>query len=329
MRFATSSVETAPLEKDLASCVSLPAMPELPEVEQSRRVWDVGLGHRILKVLIPHPDVRDFRGTEVRALQDLLAGQVFSRSQVSGKQMVFRFGRAGGFWLGIHLGMSGRLTVESDAIEPGKHDHLILRQAKRSLVFSDQRQFGRVLFHQGIEAPDWWRHLAPPILSDQFTVKAVSNFLLRRRGSPLKAVLQMQERFPGIGNWMADEILWRARLNPATKAGELAPAAAANLWRTVRRVTRLAIACIQEDWDYPATWLFRHRWVDGGKCPRCRSKLSRAKIDGRTTCWCPKCQSQPQKPQPPQSIQAGCAFDRVFRGRSEAAKPFPVQCRRR
>jgi Formamidopyrimidine-DNA glycosylase N-terminal domain len=129
-------------------------MPELPEVEHSRRVWDVGLGQKILKVLVPHPKVRDFRGTEVQALPNLLAGQVFSSSQANGKQIMFRFGK-GSLWLGIHLGMSGRLTVDSASVEPGKHDHLILRQAKRSLVFSDQRQFGRVLFHQGIEAPDW------------------------------------------------------------------------------------------------------------------------------------------------------------------------------
>jgi formamidopyrimidine-DNA glycosylase len=53
-------------------------MPELPEVEHSRRVWDVGLGQKILKVLVPHPKVRDFRGTEVQELPNLLAGQVFS-----------------------------------------------------------------------------------------------------------------------------------------------------------------------------------------------------------------------------------------------------------
>jgi formamidopyrimidine-DNA glycosylase len=267
-------------------------MPELPEVEHSRRVWDAGLGDRVLKVLVPHPHVRDFRGTDVRALQDQLAGQVFYGSEANGKQIMFRFGRAGSFWLGIHLGMSGRLSVESESVEPGKHDHLILGQAKRSLVFSDQRQFGRVLFHQGIEAPVWWTRLAPPILSDEFTVKAVGNFLRRRRSTSLKAVLLMQERFPGIGNWMADEILWRACLNPAMKAGELGPAAAAKLWRTVRRVTRLSIEKIGEDWDYPVTWLFQHRWEDGGKCPRCHSKLRRANIGGRTTCWCPTCQGE-------------------------------------
>ena len=78
-------------------------MPELPEVEHCRRLWDVGLGHKILEVLIPHPNVRDFRGTEVRVLQNLLAGQVFSGSQVSGKQIAFRFGQGGCLWLGIHL----------------------------------------------------------------------------------------------------------------------------------------------------------------------------------------------------------------------------------
>ncbi len=100
----------------------------------------------------------------------------------------------------------------------------------------------------------------------------------------------MQERFPGVGNWMADEILWRARLHPGTLCGELAGEEVAQLFRAVRWVSRTAVEIVSDDWSYPPSWLFRHRWEAGGACPRCRTALGRATIGGRTTAWCPRCQ---------------------------------------
>ena len=89
---------------------------------------------------------------------------------------------------------------------------------------------------------------------------------------------------------MADEILWRASLHPATPAGSLDDAQVRALWEKVRWVSRTAIRIINDDWTYPATWLFTHRWEPGGQCPRCRAALDRATVGGRTTCWCPLCQ---------------------------------------
>ena len=126
-------------------------------------------------------------------------------------------------WLGIHLGMNGELRLE----EPPDYPPTQARSPRpapgqrHALVFEDKRLFGRVLFHHGAEPPAWWSSLAQGVLSRQFTLAATAHFLQRRRRAPLKAVLLMQERFPGIGNWMADEILWRARLHPATPAGSL------------------------------------------------------------------------------------------------------------
>jgi formamidopyrimidine-DNA glycosylase len=102
----------------------------------------------------------------------------------------------------------------------------------------------------------------------------------------------MQERFPGIGNWMADEILWRARLNPRRPGGDLGPGEARVLWRATREVCRRAIDVMDQNWEYPDAWLFAHRWEDGGRCPRCRTGLLRAAVGGRTTCWCPRCQPE-------------------------------------
>ena len=61
--------------------------------------------------------------------------------------MLFVF--SGGNWLGIHLGMTGKIRVEPANFRPDKHDHLALYQRERALVFTDSRQFGRVRFHHG------------------------------------------------------------------------------------------------------------------------------------------------------------------------------------
>jgi formamidopyrimidine-DNA glycosylase len=261
-------------------------VPELAEVEYSRKIWNPGLRQKILEVRLPKPGDRIFRGTSTEQMQAEIPGKIFAASESLGKQLLFRFGRSS--WLGIHLGMSGDLRIEPLEYDPRKHDLLILRQKQRHLVFSDQRHFGRVLYHSGAQPPSWWTNLPPSILSLAFTKKLVKDFLRRRGGSPLKAVLLRQERFPGIGNWMADEILWRARLHPGRLSGTLADKEVAVLYRTVRRLCELAIKSMDEDWEYPKSWLFVHRWENGGKCPRCRATLERATIGGRTTCWCPR-----------------------------------------
>lgn len=265
-------------------------MPELAEVDHARRLWDVGLNQPIRSVDVIARPTRVLRGVDRAALTDRLPGHRLLGSEAKGKQMLFRFG--GSLWLGLHLGMSGRLRVEPPDHEPGRHDVLVLHQAHRSLVFHDPRHFGRVLVHEGPDEPAWWARLPPSVLSDDFSAEALSAFLTRRRRSPLKAVLLMQERFPGIGNWMADEILWRARLHPSTPAGSLDDAALASLWRATRRVARLSLDTIDDGWGYPSTWLFPHRWEPGGHCPRCRAALDRATVGGRTTCWCPRCQPE-------------------------------------
>jgi len=112
----------------------------------------------------------------------------------------------------------------------------------------------------------------------------------------------MQERFPGIGNWMADEILWRAAIHPARPAGSLTPDEIKILWRKTREVARDALEKIAGhggrlppdlNVNIPKSWLFHHRWRDGGRCPKTGVLLERAEIGGRTTCWSPARQKLP------------------------------------
>jgi formamidopyrimidine-DNA glycosylase len=277
-------------------------MPELAEVEFYRKRWhQAARGQRVTHVLA-HDTKKLLRRVDVPALRHALTGATFVSSEARAKQMLFRLRRArspntaGDAWLGIHLGMSGELFVAAPDFSPGRHDHLVLVTAKHALVFSDPRMFGRIEFHVGEEPPAWWTRIAPPILSKEFTPAAVSEFLLRRRRAPIKAVLLMQERFPGIGNWMADEILWRAAIHPRRLAGSLKPAEVRTLWRECRTVCRQALDAIAGRGDelpadlnigIPRTWLFRHRWRAGGTCPKTGRPLAHATIGGRTTCWSP------------------------------------------
>ena len=263
-------------------------MPELAEVEYFRRRWDAGLGRKILGVAL-HAEKRIFRGNNLGALQRTLPGAKLLSSEARGKQMLFRFSK--GAWLGVHLGMTGELRQESAAFARGRHDHLLLRQSRQSLVFSDPRLFGRVRFHHGTDAPEWWSRLPPALTSAAFTLERMQTFLQRRARSPLKGVLLRQDFFIGIGNWMADEILWRAQIHPRRPAGRLSEAEARKVWKTIRFVCKGALRIVAKDCsDPPPSWLFRHRWEKGGRCPDDGSELNRATIGGRTTAWCPKCQ---------------------------------------
>ena len=272
-------------------------MPELAEVEYVRRRWDPGLGQTVATVRL-HPRAGVFKSVDPAALARHLPGSRLDSSHAAAKQLLFRFTAADAartpLWLGIHLGMTGELRVRPHGLPDAKAEHLILDQASagQSLVFSDFRMFGRVFFQAGPEAPAWWTSIAPAVTSPAFTAAVVAEFLARRARAPVKAVLLMQERFPGIGNWMADEILWRAAIHPARRCGELTPAEMKKLHRETVWVAAEALRLIggadTPEWpDPPATWLFQHRWKDGGRCPRTRAPLERATIGGRTTCWSP------------------------------------------
>jgi formamidopyrimidine-DNA glycosylase len=119
----------------------------------------------------------------------------------------------------------------------------------------------------------------------------MKSFLDQHRQLSLKAALLLQSGFPGLGNWMVDEILWRAGLDPRTSAGQLTSAELKNLWRIIRFVCRQAIKSVGANYsELPAGWLFHERWSADGRCPRHGRLLLRETVGGRTTAWCGLCQ---------------------------------------
>ena len=267
-------------------------MPELAEVLFHSRQWRTGFGVKIARVET-HGHARNFRDTEVDQLEKALVGDQIEASETYGKKMRF-LTRRGGF-LGIHLGMTGRLVCRKKDSPPSKEDryeHLSL-YLENDLVlgFQDYRQFGRVWWHKGAGKAPWWEPKGPQPHEENFTFPLYKKFLGKGKTAPLKAFLLKQELFPGIGNWMADEILWRARIRPATPVGRLGPARQRRLYEEIVAVSRWAVEVIGKTHeDPPEDWLFPHRWRDGGLCPKTGKPLRRENIGGRTTCWSPSWQ---------------------------------------
>jgi formamidopyrimidine-DNA glycosylase len=263
-------------------------MPELAEVEWFRKQWNPGLGAEIVDLSL-HKRNRIFRGENARELQTRLVGAKLVSSHARGKRMLFKF--SGDNFLFIHLGMTGKIHVQPASYRPAKHDHLVLVQRERALVFTDSRQFGRVRFHHGTDDPDWWKNETPEIISRDFDQKFVDRFLARHRKAPIKAALLMQHGFPGIGNWMADEILWRGKVLPAKRIRKLTARERAAIFRATKWVVRRSLETLGKDFsDPPRNWLIHQKWKRGGICPIHRRPLRHATVAGRTTAWCPKCQ---------------------------------------
>lgn len=290
-------------------------MPELAEVELARRIWEPGLGRPVVGI-DTHPRTRVFRDTPAQKIEEALLGQVLVDSRTHGKRLLFSFADQKAamrpvlaeapsltcLHLEVHLGMAGRLLLAPADHPAAKHDHFVLRTPELALVYSDYRQFGRVYLHEHRQDP--WGVLPPEVLSPRFTLAHLRRATTRRSGTAVKALLLDQSLFPGVGNWMADEICWRLPAHPATPLNGLD---LARLRKVSRQVCRGAIRHVADknaprdgregfspgryvEEVPPPSWLFQHRWRAGGRCPRCRNPLERSTVASRTTAWCPRCQ---------------------------------------
>src|SRR4029453_13229064 len=95
--------------------------------------------------------------------------------------------------------------------------------------------------------PAWWETSVPEILSAEFTQAKMREFVMRHGRASIKAVLLLQSGFPGIGNWMADEILWRPRIAPDHQGSELTARQFRALWRNSRFVARASLRTLGQD----------------------------------------------------------------------------------
>jgi formamidopyrimidine-DNA glycosylase len=258
-------------------------MPELPDVEGFRKVLESCAKGRVIRRV----DVRDtgvLHGVTTRRLRDALEGRRFTRPERHGKWLL---ARTGGPTLLLHFGMTGRLVCgrPDDPVEA--HDRVLFTVARdRQLRYRDQRKLqGLWLADDESEVARLLGRQGPDALAvNREEFEAV---LSARRGS-VKTALIDQSVLAGLGNLLADEILWRAGLRPTSRASDLTEADRRRLYTHMRRTLRSAVTagCVPPR----DSWLTGHRDDPAPVCPRCGDPLHRSRTAGRATVWCPRCQ---------------------------------------
>jgi formamidopyrimidine-DNA glycosylase len=261
-------------------------MPEILEVELYRGLAEKALGRTIEKVWMV--DSRYGRGgTTARRLQSALRGHVFTQARRRGKLLLLD--TDDGPTLGIRFGMTGGLVVDSVAAldrllyGPGVFGDKWVRARVTfadggHLLLHDPRRFGSLEL-----APDENR-LGPDALTvslAELRAALGGTTAPRGRSAPLKAQLLDQGRLAGVGNLLADEMLWRAGLDP----GRRTPLSDEEL-RTLHKSMRATLRSLGRQGGSHMGDLMDERHP-GGHCPRDGSALQVATVGGRTTWWCP------------------------------------------
>jgi formamidopyrimidine-DNA glycosylase len=281
-------------------------LPELPEVESVRRRLQKALrGRRILSATAqPDPIVLD--GTSPERLAQALRGRRVESVERKGKHLFFVLDRRP--WPLFHFGMTGWFHVDHEDRDPRvwgrRHGKAIVDpETPRKFVrlaleieggtrvtFTDPRRFGRIRLSQDPLGEPPLSRLGADVLDALPSARALEA-LLARRQAPIKAVLLDQAVFAGVGNWIADEVLFQARLRPDRTAASLSPIEVRALRRTLGAVIRRAVAVDAEADRFPRTWLFHHRWGRNADAYTSRGdRITHATIGGRTTAWVPKVQ---------------------------------------
>lgn len=286
-------------------------MPELPEIETVRsRLHSTLKGQKIAKVIVDEEDFICYDEAEPREVARALKGAVITGTGRRGKYFWLELDRKP--WLLLHMGMTGNVEIRRK--KRGKLDTewgwgglALWNHVKRPLVkagtpprfcrlflifengveiaITDPRRFGRIRLIDDPAATVGKLGYDP--LHDFPTAKVLAEKLKKRR-APIKAVLLDQKLFAGVGNWIADEVLYHARIDPHRLASALSAEEVARLRQKLLFIIKKSVG-VDADYDlYPKSWLFHYRW---GKAKEARDHggwpIMHETIGGRTTAWVP------------------------------------------
>jgi formamidopyrimidine-DNA glycosylase len=276
-------------------------MPELPEVEVTRRSLDGPLqGARIKSLRLGKP-LRWPLGRDPAYFAGLVLGPIARRGKYLWLELQ---GRPDAGGLLLHLGMSGSLALHRGTPPPaGPHDHFELLTSAGLLRLTDPRRFGAVVWSA---APDLdpARKLLGSLGHEPFDEALTAEFLhgrLKQRRAAIKPVLLAGDIVVGAGNIYACEALFEAGIHPALRADRISRPRAARLLAAVRAVLARALelggSTLRDfrdahgmDGTYQSEAAVYGR--TGLPCGRCGATIRRRVQGQRATYWCPSCQKR-------------------------------------
>ncbi|KAL1565023.1 Formamidopyrimidine-DNA glycosylase, variant 2 [Salvia divinorum] len=276
-------------------------MPELPEVEAARRALaEHSIGKKILKAIVAD-DSKVIDGVSPKDFEAALVGKTIVGVHRKGKNMwiqldsppfpSFQFGMAGAVYIkGVAVTKYKRSAVKDTDEWPSKYSKLFVELADGiEFSFTDKRRFAKVrLLDNPVSVPPI-SDLGPDALIEPMTEDELSNSLTKKNIG-IKALLLDQSFISGIGNWMADEVLYQARIHPQQTASSLSKESCATLLKCINEVTEKALEVGADSSQFPDDWIFHSREKKPGKAFVDGKKIDFIKAGGRTTAYVPELQ---------------------------------------
>ncbi|MCV7442506.1 Fpg/Nei family DNA glycosylase [Mycobacterium paraense] len=258
-------------------------MPELPDVEGFRRqLSDTLPGRRIRRVQVHDPGV--LRNIGAAALGRRLDGRRFDSPRRHGKWLMLP---TDGPTLLVHSGMTGHPYYAAGGAAREPYERLVITLNRGELRYADLRKL------RGVWLADTDRDVAlvtGPQGPDGLGIglPAFRDLLSGRRGR-VKPTLMDQSVIAGLGNLLTDEICWRARIAPNRPVAGLDDEDVKRLHAAMASVLRTSV----RHGRVPGLprWLTGVRDEPDPSCPRCGARLAHGRLGGRTSVWCPRCQS--------------------------------------
>ncbi len=270
-------------------------MPELPEVETTRRALESHLaGRTVLAVTLRAEKLRHPLDP---GLLDRLPGSTLYTLTRRGKYLLLA---CDGGTLLIHLGMTGHLRLAPAGSPPGRYDYVeLLLDNGRLLRLSDPRKFGTVIWVEGDPCDHpLLRGLGPEPLGGDFTSDYLQR-ICRVRSIAVKLLLMNSRLLVGVGNIYANEALFRAGISPLLPAAELDGQQCSRIVEAVRKTLAEAVARGEKTLETflsveerPAYFPLEARvYGRGGEpCTVCGTAIRKESLGNRSTFWCPICQ---------------------------------------
>lgn len=261
-------------------------MPELPEVEGFRKyVQGTSLDQAIAKVEVQ--DAKVLKDSESELVQRL-QGNAFASTDRVGKYMFLNLQNGGS--LMMHFGMTGSPRYFSSEADAPRHARVTFRfESGFALAFNCPRKFGRLALAESMDSYCQKHKIgtdAAKISQAEFTQK------LMGRKSPIKSVLMNQKLLAGVGNWIADEVLYQARMHPEEKVTDLNEKELANLYQEMKMVLDTALDLEAHMPDFPENFMVHSRWTDKGRPDAPRIALEKITVGGRSTYFDPEKQKR-------------------------------------
>ena len=264
-------------------------MPELPEVERARRLAERSVAGKHIVNVATVRDSLVYDGVAPRRFAAALRGRRIETVGRWGKHLWMELDRRP--WPAFHFGMTGSFRVyQARRDRPRFFKVELLMDDGTRLAMPNARRLGRIrLQHDPRHEPPISKLGFDPLL-DMPSLKMFAERLTRRT-APIKGVLLDQSFAAGVGNWVADEVLYQARIAPQRRACNLEPDEVKRLRSCLGRIIRKAVAVDADKYRFPRTWLFRHRWGRSTDATTARGeRIVHETIAGRTTAWVPAVQ---------------------------------------